>query len=282
MHAGVKLFISDGELYLAVAQSVCEDYHTVEECRANAAQPRSAILQYNRVSRVFTEMLSMTDLENMRLRGAMVPDALLSHRPYALRLDAGRTVSWEYFENSGQAFIVAASLSEGAIVYKFSFKTIDSLRGAVDVTSDVLNRRIFVVNGASGALTSLHLGPSFDKTGATSSYCSQPCLSFSKTIQSPLGAARSISWRSPVGLAPARTGMSSTGDWGEWGVDLLGVTSGTYRDEVLLVVSYACQSAVYSSNAYAMLFSNEHAMYLVWMICTLISMVCAISCIACR
>jgi hypothetical protein len=240
MHAGVKLFISDGELYLAVAQSVCEDYHTVEECRANAAQPRSAILQYNRVSRVFTEMLSMTDLENMRLRGAMVPDALLSHRPYALRLDAGRAVSWEYFENSGQAFIVAASLSEGAIMYKFSFKTIDSLRGTVDVTSDVLNRRIFVVNGASGALTSLHLGPSFDKTGAARSDCSQP-----------LGAARSISWRSPVGLAPARTGMSSTGDWGEWGVDLLGVTSGTYRDEVFLVVSYACPSAVYSTNAYA-------------------------------
>jgi hypothetical protein len=270
-HAGVKLFISDGELYLAVAQSVCEDYHTVEECQANAAQPRSAILQYNRVSRIFTEMLSMTDSTNMRLRGFMIPDSLLSHRPYALRLDAGRAVSWEYFESFGQAFLVAASLSEGAIIYKFSFQTIDSLRGAVDVTSDASNRRIFALNGPSGSVTSMYLGASFDKTGAKRSDCSLACLSYSRKIESPLGAARSISWRSPVGQAPERLGVRGTGEWGEWGLDSLAVTSGTFRDEVMCLYLYQMRADLSTKD---LLCDDVPSVILMNMVCA-ISAVCA-------
>lgn len=90
---GVRLFRSDGELYFAVAQSVCEDYHTPEECYTTATQPRSALLQYNQVTKVFSEMLSRTDSDNTRLCNSEVPDLQSNTRPFALRLDAGRAVS---------------------------------------------------------------------------------------------------------------------------------------------------------------------------------------------
>jgi len=219
---------------LAIAQSVCEDWHVAEDCHSTTAQPRSAILQYNRITHVFSEMLSRTDNENIRLRGTSVPDSQIGHRQYALRLDVGRAVSWEYFEIFGRRFLVASSLSHGAITYEFSFKTISSLRGSIDVTSDTHNTRVFVVNGASGAITSVYTGPSFDTTGALRSPCSPlPCLSYSKTLDAPLGEARSISWRSPSGrLGVGWVGKGAAGEWGEWGVDQLAVVGGTFRDEV--------------------------------------------------
>ncbi len=60
---GVKAFESEGETYLAVAQSVCDDLMTARQCREFAAQPQSAILQYNRVTKRFAELSVLTEVE---------------------------------------------------------------------------------------------------------------------------------------------------------------------------------------------------------------------------
>jgi hypothetical protein len=234
--AGVRFFTVDGELYMAVAQSVCEDYHTIEECRVTTAQPRSAVLQYNRPLRRFTEMQAYTDGENVRLRGVPVSEAQMRRRPYALRLDVGRAVSWEFFSLSGRPLLVAVSLSHGVIAYEFKFKTINSLKGAIGVTSDSASRRVFLVHGGTATVTAVYRGPSFDKTGASRGSCSPYlCLGFGQVLQSSLaGAAKGISWRDPHGLLPVG------GDRGLWGVDHLAVVSGTHRDEVMLPLTNAC------------------------------------------
>jgi len=225
----VRLFSVDSELYMAVAQSVCEDYHSVEECRVTAAQPRSAVLQYNRLLQKFTELQSLTDVENVRLRGKPLSEEQLKRRPYALRLDVGRAMSWEFFILFGRPLLVAASLSHGLIAYEFTFKTINTLRGSVGVTSDSLNQRLFLVHGGTASLTALYRGPSFDTTGASRGSCTSfLCLGFSEILQSPLGNARGVEWRSPTGLLPVG------GERGVWGVDRLAVLGGTFRDEVSL------------------------------------------------
>lgn len=221
---------------MAVAQSVCEDYHTVEECRVTSAQPRSAVLQYNRLLRRFGEMQAHTDGENMRLRGVPASEAQMNRRPYALRLDVGRAVSWDFFSLSGRPLLVAVSLSHGIIAYEFKFKTINSLKGTIGVTSDADNRRVFLVNGGTASVTALYRGSSFDKTGTLRSNCAPyRCLGFGEVLPSPLGAAREISWRDPSGLLPVG------GGWGVWGLDHLAVVGGTFRDEVILARLCTCK-----------------------------------------
>jgi hypothetical protein len=60
---GVHSFESEGEIYLAVAQSVCDDFMTARQCADFAAQPQSAVLQYNRVTKRFAELSVLTDVE---------------------------------------------------------------------------------------------------------------------------------------------------------------------------------------------------------------------------
>jgi hypothetical protein len=220
---------------MAIAQSVCEDYHTAEECRLNTAQPRSAILQFNRRTRLFGEMLPRTDAENVRLRGAPVPGRQLSDGAYAFRLDAGRAVGWDYVELLGRPLLAAASLSHGVILYEFSFQTITSLFGAIGLTSDTRNERVFVLHGATASVTALYRGPSFDKTGMQRKNCPRSsCLGYSRTISSPLRGAMGFSWRNASGhFGVGWIGRGGAGDWGEWGVDYLAVVGGTPRDEVL-------------------------------------------------
>jgi hypothetical protein len=71
---------ADGEHYLAIAMSVC-DYRSAGSaaCVAVAAQPRSAVLQWDRSAGIFGELLAVTDKTNQRLRGTPIPDDMLRH-----------------------------------------------------------------------------------------------------------------------------------------------------------------------------------------------------------
>ena len=134
---------------------------------------------------------------------------------------------------SGRALLVAVSLSHDSIVFAFSFKTVQHLRGAIDVTSDTFGLRVFVVNGGTGAVTVLYPSESFDKTGALCPHtitCSPyPCLNFGQVVAGLVGAGIRISWCSPRRRLPSGVGGY---ECGVWGVDELVVASGTGRDEV--------------------------------------------------
>lgn len=51
-------FSAGGEVYIAISQSVC-DRKGSHQCKFD--QPRSAVLQWDRVALAFTELLAMTD-----------------------------------------------------------------------------------------------------------------------------------------------------------------------------------------------------------------------------
>ena len=109
---------TDGESYLAVAQSSC-----FKECS------RSAILQYNKRMLIFGDLLSITDETNMFLRGKIVfPDDILHHKQ-ALRIAAGKVMMWTAVNIGIQTFLIASSISLGAVQYLFSFKTAYGLNG---------------------------------------------------------------------------------------------------------------------------------------------------------
>ena len=74
---------ADGEEYIAIATSVCDSRPTIASvaatCVANAEQPRSAILQWDRSAGMFGEFLAVTDQTYLRIVGKDVPDNIRRH-----------------------------------------------------------------------------------------------------------------------------------------------------------------------------------------------------------
>ena len=130
----ISAFESDGEFYLAVAQSVCEPFVDRATCKDDWAQPKSAILQFNKETKLFGEMLAMTDAENVRMRGCDVPVSELRMHSQALRIDAGRALKWDFVEaGNGVQMLILCSSTHGAIVYPWHFETVRGLGGVAGV-----------------------------------------------------------------------------------------------------------------------------------------------------
>lgn len=145
----IKAFWSGGELYLAVAQSLCPLGTTLEVCGtdlvAHDEHPPSMVLQWNRRLQRFTEMLALTDASEESLRGRPLTDAELENHAdfhsYALRLRAGRAVGLEALEVPSSrgvhntSLLVVASVSEGALVYTWDFEKVTGLNGTAAVAA---------------------------------------------------------------------------------------------------------------------------------------------------
>jgi len=149
----LSFFEGHGEYYLGVAQSMCPLYGGTRQCvmtsvstgKRAIVQPKSSVLQWNRVLQRFTEMLSITDSENMFLRGEKVSDVeLRSHHQFhsfALRLPLGIAMGWESFEVMGRterhnmSLLVVSSMSKGTILYNWDFNVVRGLNGSSAVAA---------------------------------------------------------------------------------------------------------------------------------------------------
>ncbi|KAJ1478316.1 hypothetical protein T484DRAFT_1818063 [Baffinella frigidus] len=128
---GVTAFQSGGETYLAVAQSVCEPGAPPDAC---PAQPKSAMLQWNRASSRFGPLLSLEDGESVKDSGRELPTGELTTHQYNLRIDGGRAVKFAYLEVGAMRLLILCSLTRGALVLEWDFDKVVGLRGAISAS----------------------------------------------------------------------------------------------------------------------------------------------------
>ena len=184
----------DGEVYLAVAQSVCDPGVPNRQCN-HTAHPMSSILQWDRVHKRFTEMLAYTD-ESFRQRfgGAEVRDQDIRMHQAALRIPTGRarrfgsfvvgrgkwgaSANWPGVADKGRAsgritLLIAASADEGALVYEFGFTQVVGLAGAAAVAVSPKGGFAYVAAEDDSAITTFVLKQQVDVTQRKVSRLSQ-------------------------------------------------------------------------------------------------------------
>jgi hypothetical protein len=133
---GVDYFHAEGETYLALAQSVCplDDPACLSEpFGTRMPQPQSRLLQWNRASGRFGDILAMTDKVWQSLTGLRVPEKLLTEHSFALSLAAGRAKGFRYLEAGRRQLLLALSLSKGALLFEFRFRLVEGLRSPISV-----------------------------------------------------------------------------------------------------------------------------------------------------
>eukprot|EP00960_Hanusia_phi_P059607 764231-Hanusia_phi.AAC.2 len=160
----VYSFVSDGTSYLAVGQ--LSDVN---------AQPKSTILQFNVKLRKFTELSSITELDNLRLRNRDLTSYQASHHGYNLRIDGGGITQWQFYESASGPKLLATSREFGIVEYSFFFHKLQSLTRAVAVVSDNEGKSIMVANGINNSIASFAEVPA--STSFTGWRCDvQSCL----------------------------------------------------------------------------------------------------------
>ena len=173
----------DGELYLAVAQSVCDPGVSNLHCN-HTAQPMSAVLQWDRVHKRFAEALAFTDESHgRRFGGARVRDEdILTHQT-SLRIPMGRARQWTSITVGGgeagtmwpgvvkrgrvagrMTLLIGASLDEGALVYEMRFKEVVGLIGASAVAVSPAGDFAYVASEDDKAIAAFALGQRYDVT----------------------------------------------------------------------------------------------------------------------
>ncbi|EKX52840.1 hypothetical protein GUITHDRAFT_133265 [Guillardia theta CCMP2712] len=145
----VTSFRSQGELYLVMAQSVCE---LNADC--SSIQPQSTVLQWNKHDKKFGELLSLTDFESIRLKGYPVAPQDLTHHQFPLRLDIGRALRVKYVEFADEPYLLALSLSKGTLLTHFKFDQISGLQSPSLISSLPDDPFLYVVNEPYGQVSS--------------------------------------------------------------------------------------------------------------------------------
>lgn len=159
----MHLFTSAGETYLLIAQSVC-DRRGASDCEFD--QPRSAVLQWDRVALAFTELLAMTDEANILVRGQRVRDADLRLHQAALRIQAGRARKWAVSQGpESTPILIVSSHSLGLVAYRMAFTQTVGLGGAIDSALSPSGEYVYVVSRDAGTLAVLKKGPRIDSIG---------------------------------------------------------------------------------------------------------------------
>ena len=173
----------DGEMYLAVAQSVCEPTEPNAQCN-HTAHPMSSILQWDRVHKRFSELLAYTDESHgKRFGGAPVRrEEILVHQA-ALRISAGRVRQWSSIVVGGgdpgmgwpgvveggvvagrMTLLIAASADEGALAYEFRFQEVVGLDGSAAATMSPLEDFVYVAAEDDNAISIFAAGQNYDIT----------------------------------------------------------------------------------------------------------------------
>ena len=180
MHAFTDV---DGEVYLAIAQSVCDPIVSSRRCN-HTAHPMSTVLQWDRVSKRFTELLAYTDASHARrFAGAPVRDEDIRMHQTSLRIPAGRARQWSTMVVGGDGagkgwpgvvvgapvsgrmtLLIAATLDEGALVYEFRFNEIVGLAGAAAVTLSPHGDFLYAASEDDHAMAVFALRPRYDVT----------------------------------------------------------------------------------------------------------------------
>ena len=171
-------FMADGENYLAVAQSVCEADLGRLECQM--PQPKSAILQFNRITKQYGELLSITSADYQKLYGQQIPDDELEIHQYAFRINAGRAVGFEYMQIGDYSLLLLCSLTRGAVVFEWDFEKVIGLHGAVAVES--ADNHLYVLSQQKQALVALEESIRHDDVGMSVQECKSGCIQFVDAI----------------------------------------------------------------------------------------------------
>jgi len=200
-------FHHHGEDYLAVAQSFDIDCPSTNiskaMCEDMVAQPKSAVLQFNRQTQRFGEVLAFPAAASP-LRSAAPTDAwpvttlqyidTVALTQQALRIDAGRVSRFIYLPAGEDSFLVACSLSHGALVYQWQFHQSISLENVVSVMfapAKAGSRQHILAAGRGspaagrlatsqkgGAITILQISEQYDDLGKQTRSCAgkETCL----------------------------------------------------------------------------------------------------------
>ena len=213
-----KAFESGGELYLAVAQGICDGLD-LDKCTYWTAQPQSSVFQYNKGTNQFGEVLLVTEEDSFRYRGkgldlgvyeGCIPDRNSpAHQcpDFAIRLNAGKATQIHHVLFDGAEFLFVSSLSKGALVFNWSFGHIQGLDNIRGIVSDDRDSRVYAVGASTSNVLQLSRGNEFDsveKIVSRSGRCSYivKCLVISKPQVQPkvsstdanLYGVRKISW----------------------------------------------------------------------------------------
>jgi hypothetical protein len=194
----ITAFSTDGEDYLALAQSVCRRTASRDECQE--IQPRSTILQYDRTRNAYGEFLSIKDADAVRLRGYEVPASEMAIKRAALRINSGRNVAWEYAEFGGMNLLLASTVSYGCVAFEFDFERVAGLAGAVHAVEDLsMPGRVYVLSKLDESLVTVESNHTYDSLGnRVGGGCgANPCLKYlSRTLSvKAIHTSRSTSTR---------------------------------------------------------------------------------------
>ena len=228
-----KSFSSGGEQYLAVAQSVCDSFAASSTC--DMLQPRSTILQFNKVKKVFTEMSTWTkELMDQFYDRDLNQQQPVGHE-FPIRVNAGKAVGWDFFAIQGKKFLLALSLNRGAILYRWRFQHVSGLNGASHIVSNHNGSQIYVVGVLDSALVQISQHRRDSLFLLKSQQCIW-CLQFSivhtnKILVSPevtmhhTDTIRYLNLSSGLGLAGViKIGLSTSDPWTLMGKSVLVVT----------------------------------------------------------
>jgi len=171
-------FLADGENYLAVAQSVCEPEFGRLKCKM--PQPKSAILQFNRLSKKYEELQSMTSLDFDLIHGGPIPDDELKIHQYAFRMNTGRAVRFDFFAIGDLQFLLLNSLTRGAVLFEWDFEKVIGLNGPVAIESK--QNKVFVLSQTDAAVVALEHSTRADDVGNSVRRCSSGCIQFVDAI----------------------------------------------------------------------------------------------------
>ncbi|KAJ1493708.1 hypothetical protein T484DRAFT_1767746, partial [Baffinella frigidus] len=204
-------FEFQGETYLVAAQSVCEPWWSSTECAAFGAQPKSAILQFDRTSRMFGELRVLTHSDSEAGRGRPLSDTEDTHPDLtaALRINAGRAVKFQHLQFAGNTFLLVCSLTRGLVLYPWHFETVTGLKGVVAAAFGSDGTHAYAASRIDKALVPFRVARGDDRVGGAVRSCATgACLSY--MARNVDGAAH--------GLAAAHTIRVSNGAIGVNGI----------------------------------------------------------------
>jgi hypothetical protein len=162
----------DGEVYLAVAQSVCEPLMPCTP-QLEKQQPSSSLLQWDRVAGAFTELLAMTDEASIRARGIPVPDKHIRVHQTALRVPVGRARRWSAFlENKNDMLLIASSEDMGTLIYRMNFEEYGNLLNSTGTAIHIAGNQtfVYVLSSNGSAVTTFSFSTRFDVLGKSTGY----------------------------------------------------------------------------------------------------------------
>ena len=169
----IHAFESEGEYFIAIAQSVCDLRIAAAQCASFGPPPKSAILQFDYDLNLFGEILTRKHL-------VRPIESSKSNRKFALRIDASQALHFTYFEVDERSFLIASSVTNGAIIFEWKLKTVVGLQGAyrVDCTDD--GSSVFVASRIRPSVIQLRRSNSIDidSLGQPIKLCNALCLNF--------------------------------------------------------------------------------------------------------